>query len=108
MTPPAHYPEILIDLAQLIEARIQSYMDAAVAEQLVLDIAEDIRLKFGGGLIYIPKGSDFERRRRDGAIWRDFNGRNHAELAHKHGLGVAAVYDIIARERLRRQRDLFN
>lgn len=107
MNLPDHYPEILTDLALLIHARLLDFAPE-LAGSLALTIVEDVRLKFGGGLIYIPKGSDFERRRRDAAIWREFNGRNHVELAHKYGLGVAAVYDILARERHRRQYDLYN
>lgn len=104
---PAEYPEILADLAGLLHARLTPHLPADIAAALALETAEDIRCKFGGGLIYIPKGDRYERHARDAAIWREFNGRNHGELARKHGLGVAHVYEILARERARRQSELF-
>ena len=108
MNIPDQYPEILIDLARLVFARAQEYLPAPSAEALALALAEDLRLKFGGGLIYIPKGEAYERHIRNAAIWREFNGRNHAELARKYGLALAVIYDILDRERARRQSDLFN
>lgn len=105
---PAHYPEILVAMAGLFHRRMCNRLPPDQAETLALELAEDVRLKFGGGLIYIPKGSDYDRRQRDAEIWREFNGRNHYALAHKYRLGVAAIYDILAREHARRQRDLFN
>ncbi|MFO1421200.1 MAG: Mor transcription activator family protein [Candidatus Competibacteraceae bacterium] len=105
---PEKYPEILSDLAGLVHRRlIEQGIGADLATKTALDLAEDVRLKWGGGLIYIPKGDGFARGCRDAEIWREFNGRNHAELARKHGLTLSCVYDIIARERNRRQAGLF-
>lgn len=103
---PAHYPEILADLATLFYTRLAEQR-VPEAEALARALAEDMRLKWGGGLIYIPKGDRHLRDRRDADIWRQFNGRNHAELARRHGLGIAAIYNILDRERERRQHDMF-
>lgn len=104
---PPHYPEVLAELAELIFARLKDRR-VAEAEDIARILAEDVRRRWGGGLIYIPKGDRHLRDRRDAEIWREFNGRNHAELARRHGLGVAAIYDILERERARRQRHLFD
>ena len=103
LTFPPEYPEILADLATLIHQRLRDQLPPDVAADLARDLAEDIRLKWGGGLIYIPQGARYDRHQRDAAIWREFNGRNHADLARRHRLTVACVYDILARERDRRQ-----
>lgn len=99
----SEYPEILADLAALIYTRISKQLPVGVSAALARDLAEDVRLKWGGGLIYIPQGARYERHRRDAAIWREFNGRNHAELAHRYNLTLSCVYDIVARERACRQ-----
>lgn len=103
---PPEYPEILADLANLIQARLSDQLPEERAADLARELAEDVRLKWGGGLIYIPQGARYERHQRDADIWRGFNGRNHAELARRHNLTLSCVYDILARERLRRQGDL--
>lgn len=104
---PDRYPEILADLAGLVLARALEYLPGERAETLAVELAEDVRLKFGGALIYIPKGCAADRSDRNAAIWHDFNGRNHAQLARKYGLALATVYDILARERAARQPGLF-
>lgn len=107
LTLPAGYPEILADLADLFHRRLTDRLDPPAAADLALDLAEAIRLKWGGGLIYIPKGDAYERRGRDATIWREFDGRNHADLARRFNLTLSCVYDILARERKRRQHRLF-
>lgn len=106
LTFPPEYPEVLGDLAALAHQRLTAWLPPDLAAALALELAEDVRLKWGGGLIYIPQGARFERQQRDAAIWREFNGRNHATLAHRHGLTLSCVYDIVARERARRQSEL--
>jgi Mor family transcriptional regulator len=103
---PPEYPEILVDLALLIHQRLAAVLLPDRAAELARELAEDVRHKWGGGLIYIPQGARYNRQRRDATIWREFNGRNHAELAHRHNLTLSCVYDIIARERAFRQGDL--
>lgn len=107
LTFPPEYPEILADLATLIHGRLVLALPPATAADLARELADDVRMKWGGGLIYIPKGDRYERHQRDAAIWREFNSRNHSELARRYGLGVAHVYKIIARERAHRQGRLF-
>lgn len=66
-------------------------------------MAEDVRRAWGGSLLYVPRGDAYDRRQRDAALWSEFDGRNHVELAHRYGLSLPAVYDSLARERARRR-----
>ena len=101
LTFPRGYPEVLADLATLIHQRLADWLPPTVAVDLARELAENVRLKWGGGLIYIPQGARFERQQRDATIWCEFNGRNHADLARRHKLTLSCVYDILARERAR-------
>jgi Mor family transcriptional regulator len=103
---PDHYPDILADIAQLLNARLQQHLPAEQAAALALAQAEDLRLTFNGCQIYIPKGDHYERAQRDAEIAAAFNGRNHAELARRYHLTVTQVYDILNRQRLGRQSSL--
>lgn len=106
MILPAQYPEILAELAGLLQARLARHLDAATADALALELAAAIQHRYAGETIYIPKGEGPARRQRNARIWRAFNGRNHAELAHAHGLAVGTVYEILAAERAKRQSSL--
>ena len=62
----------------------------AVADQLVAWLCR----AYGGERVYIPA----TRRRladRNTAILREFNGRNHAELAARYHLSVRTIYRIL-------------
>lgn len=107
MNLPDQYPEILADLAGLALARAREYLSADQAETLAFALAEDVRLKYAGLLLYVPKGDAYERHHRNAAIWREFNGHNHAQLARKYRVGISVVYDVIAAERAKRQANLF-
>ncbi|MER2529209.1 MAG: Mor transcription activator family protein [Candidatus Competibacter denitrificans] len=108
LLPPDTYPGILTDLIALVGARARAYLPPDAADALACELTEDVRLKFGGALIYVPKGCANDRTDRNAAIWRDFNGRNHAQLARKYGLTLRRIYNILAAERATRQTCLFN
>lgn len=93
------YPEILADLAEIILLRLENTLPASKADDAAVAIIEDIRLRYGGCLIYIPKCDSYQRNRRNSKIIRDFNGRNQVDLARRHGLSLSTIYDIIASER---------
>lgn len=102
MQLPDHYPPILADIAQLLHLRLGQQLPADQAETLALTCSEDLRAVFGGSLVYLPKGQDYERRERNAAIASAFNGRNHADLARRFGLTVTQIYAILARHRTAR------
>jgi Mor family transcriptional regulator len=99
MPQSAQYPEILSELADCILHRLCMNLPSEQAGPIALSVAEDIRARFGGCLLYIPKGDAFARAQRNRAIAAEFDGNNYAALARRHGLTLSTVYDIIAREK---------
>lgn len=88
-------------------AKLDELQSKKLASQVVQEMIED----FGGEVIYIPKGILIPLSGRDLAIWREFNGKNHNELARKYDVSVAWVYKIVKRvqkeEVAKRQMDMF-
>ncbi len=95
MSLPDQYPEVLVDMADCIRQRLCLNLPAAQAGPLTLDIIETIRSRFGGGLIYIPKGRLFEIAKRNKAILAQFDGHNQRALSIRYGLNIVTIYDII-------------
>lgn len=96
--PFTDYPETLRDLADCIQETLgQIAADPAVHPALA--IVEAIRFRFGGSLLYIPKGAAMDRATRDVELCAAFTGCNHRELARRYGLSVSKVYDILAAHR---------
>ena len=95
---PDAYPETLCDLATCIHETLgQIADDPAISPALV--IVEGIRARFGGSMLYIPKGAKPDRAARDAELRAAFTGRNHRELARRYGLSVKSVYGIVAAHR---------
>jgi Mor family transcriptional regulator len=90
------YPEILADLADQVAVKIAELGVAPErAAEIGAHVAEHIRVHWSGSSQYIPKGTGWELSQRDRQIWAEFNGRNHAALARKHGLTEMRIYQII-------------
>lgn len=91
---------------------VDAGMTHDAADQIATDYVNDIAFQFGGLQFYIPKGHLGRLSKRDEAMYAEFNGRNHIDLAVKHKITVARVYQIVkaklAEERARRQRRLFD
>lgn len=104
---PDHYPETLANLAALLHDRLASRLPADQAAAVAFDLTEAIRQQFGGELLYIPKGDACARYQRNAQILRQFNGRNHADLARRHGLSVTKIYEVLAAGRAANQAQLF-
>ncbi len=109
MSTPAEsfYPELLRDLVDKAQAMLvrDHAVEASQATVIAHAIAELLRSEWAGQQMYIPKGTQWEAEQRKAAVWNDFTGTNHAELARKHKLAVSRIYDILAemRERARRE-----
>ena len=99
MQLPNSYPEVLCDLAVCIQQTLAQITTADPAVTPALVIVEGIRARFGGSLLYIPKGEKMDRAARDAEIFAAFTGRNHRELARRYGLTVSTIYDVIAAQR---------
>ncbi|WP_330166238.1 Mor transcription activator family protein, partial [Escherichia coli] len=53
----------------------------------------------GGQNVYFPMGMVWKVSQRDREIFREFNGRNHHELARKFGVSLQWVYSVVKRVR---------
>ena len=69
--------------------------------QLALEQLQYLSGHMGGGGFYLAKGVAAMLAARDELIWREFNGRNYAELARAHGLTEMRVRQIVAEQRAR-------
>ena len=78
------------------------------AHEIMLAFAEH----WGGDSVYVPKSDTLQRHSRDIAIWDEFRGDNHAQLARKYRISKVWVYAIVKRmsrlEADRRQAKLFD
>lgn len=107
-----NYPELLTDLrTMLTDSLIAAGVEAGKAVAISHDATEKVRNDWGGAMVYIPKGMDFELSVRDQEIWHKFNGRNHRELCHEYDVSIQWLYKIIkyqrAQESKKRQADVF-
>lgn len=106
-------PELVADLEDqtaaclMGELKLERSKAAAVAKK----VARHITQNWGGQIIYIPKNLLGQISERDIQIYREFNGKNHAQLSRKYNLTVQQVYRIVKeigiRERAKNQGDLF-
>jgi Mor family transcriptional regulator len=67
----------------------------SIAEIAGEEAATRVASTWSGAIIYIPKGAGIASARRHAAITREFNGRNHQELAERHQISVRQVYRIL-------------
>lgn len=86
-------------------------VSAEVAEATSVEITTLFAHLWGGQVVYIPKGVSIQTSKLHQQIYDDCNGRNHHEVATKHGVCVQLVYKVVKRMRLAiiapNQRDLF-
>lgn len=91
---------LLEDLAiQLEQEFLKEGIDPDDANQKALSIAEKMRQHWKGQSLYIPSGVSAKTRHRDQQIIAEFNGRNHSELAQKHGISTMRIRQILWRIR---------
>lgn len=102
-----NYPELLADLAARAEALLLAEgMPEDRARSVAFKLAESVRQHWGGQLVYVPVGKDYEITQRDALIWQQFNGHNHEDLAREHRVTLVHVYRIISKmAKLARERD---
>lgn len=66
-----------------------------IAESAGIETALRVAADFGGGWLYIPKMTTFQRKVRNRRIFREFDGANHHDLARRHRLSVPEIYRIL-------------
>ena len=112
LPPRDDYPELLRDLRQTV-ARLLGDVGVEADRALAIGstVAEELSALHGGQVIYWPKATRYRANQRWAQIYDEFNGHNHAELAHKYGMGLHHLYRVIAivraERRKRTQKDLF-
>lgn len=94
--------EVLIEISDVVaETLKKAGVEPELAKAAGETALEEVRDRFGGQVVYIPKDQLQRTKKRWAEIWNEFNGQNHAELARKHGMGVHAIYRIL--QTMRRQ-----
>ena len=66
------------------------------AEQVAYELASAMTKHWGGSMLYVPKTDPNKVIKRNRAIWDDFTGNNHHQLAQKYDLATPTVYQILA------------
>ncbi|MBW8034180.1 MAG: hypothetical protein FVQ79_00495 [Planctomycetes bacterium] len=89
--------DALNDLAEYAQVLLQDSLniDTELAAKIALELAEKIRLDWGGQYIYFKKHTSNETR--DGEIFSKFNepGTDSFELAKEHNITIQRLYQII-------------
>lgn len=94
-------PELLVELAQHTSETVREIIDIEpeVADQIGQAVANRMMQVWGGQNVYFPMGMVWKVSQRDREIFREFNGRNHHELARKFGVSLQWVYSVVKRVR---------
>ncbi len=94
-------PELLVELAQHTSETVREIIDIepAIADQIGQAVANRMMQVWGGQNVYFPMGMVWKVSQRDREIFREFNGRNHHELARKFGVSLQWVYSVVKRVR---------
>lgn len=96
---PSDWPEMWADLAAVFyvgllntDKKNEHEGMAKIAIEQVLTAVEQI----GGHQLYIPRGTKRTQTSKAEAIRSEFNGRNHAELAVRHGITAMRIRQIVS------------
>ena len=106
-------PELVADLEDQAVACLMSVlpMERQQAVEVSKKLSHHLTSNWGGQLIYLPKNLLGRVSERDLKIYKEFNGKNHVELARKYDLTVQHIYRIVKEvgmaERAKNQGDLF-
>ncbi len=93
-------PDLLRDLYdQTVHLARARGLDREDADRLALALVEVMTDNWGGRNFNFPKGTTMRLLKRDLAIWREFDGSNHSDLAVKYDVTTVWVYAIIRKVR---------
>ncbi|MEI7036458.1 Mor transcription activator family protein [Fulvimonas yonginensis] len=98
--PSDNWPSMLAELVDVLRATFQrrgrSEAEAITeAQQAAMAIGEYL----GGRQVYLPRGDRLRDWLRDRTIYLEYNGRNKALLAQRHGITERRVEQIAAEQR---------
>ncbi len=103
-----HYPEMLDELREELAAAMEEFdVPPTVARDVAWKVVEKTRKNWGGQLVYIPKGLEFELTQRDLEIYKRYNGANMTKLCRAYGVSSRRIYHILAAMHERSQGKLF-
>ena len=90
---------LLVEIADHAAFVLQTEIgiDAERAEHAGYMIMRRLAEAVGGAGVYIPTADSIARHERDEAIWREYRGNNHAELARRYGVTTIHIYRLIKR-----------
>lgn len=90
------YPELISYIAiNVRDTLLTEGTKIEAANAVALATAERLIESFGGQSIYVPKATITLVSRRNLKLYEEFDGKNAITLAHKYGLTVQRVYQII-------------
>ena len=72
---------------------------AGMAHKLATDFVALLAGNFSDSTLTIPKDCSYLAHKRKRGLLREFNGRNHIDLARKYGYRVTTVYDLVKHAR---------
>lgn len=87
------YPDVLQDVAEVLgTALLKRGLSQVEAEAIGWEVAEHLRLNFGGGIVYIPKGTGYSLGRRNAEIRRRLAaGESRGALAREFNLSLMQI-----------------
>lgn len=71
-------------------------------EKFTNDAFKEFCMLYGGISVYIPMPKSDYLNARSKIIEKEFDGKNHLELARKYGISIQTVYKILERARKRK------
>lgn len=87
---------VLEDLKEWVEQSLREFgVSEKLADATAQKVVTAIAGAWGGQLIYIPSGHALKVAAQRQRIVKEFNGRNVAELAVRHGIAMQSVYRIL-------------
>ncbi|UXY13851.1 hypothetical protein N8I74_11010 [Chitiniphilus purpureus] len=97
-TPPHetdyHALQLHHELTQIL--RDEAGYSAQAAQTLAAALVRGMRKRIGGQEFYVPA---VDKRERDAAIRREFNGLNRKEICRKFGISKSRLYAIVGRQK---------
>lgn len=98
---PERLPKRLVELTEVIAATLIHKHEVTKdrAHKMGLSIAAGIARYFGGDRFYLPSGNKLDLMLRDKAIWDEFRGHNHQQLARKYKLTVVQIYNVLNKQK---------
>lgn len=98
---PSRWPQRLAEMTEVIAATLAAKheIDKDRSKKIARTLTAGIARYFGGQSFYLPCGEKLDLMLRDKAIWDEFSGHNHKELARKYKLTLTHIYNIIGYQR---------